>query len=353
MTLRRLKLNLLRSVLSPTIGVDLGTSWTRICIAGRGVILSEPSVVVRRSRDHDGIVLAGERAREVLARTNGGGGAVRPVCHGVVADFSAAKDMLRCLLQGHVERWHAPSFVFSVPCGATDAERRAFHELAEALGGSEALLVDTPIAAALGVGLPIEQAIGSMIVDCGAGKAEAAVLNLGRVMRFQHIRSGGDAFDRAIANMLRETHGLLIGTRMAEAVKMRAAYVECDPDKQGPSDFLTGVRGLDLSTGLLVEVEVAGSEIAATITPKVDTIVTLIAKTLAHLPAEVFSDISTHGIIFTGGGSALSGLQQRISHDVGIAAISVEDPDHGVVSGLSMIVSKINQFRPMLYSMYR
>jgi rod shape-determining protein MreB and related proteins len=352
-TLRKLKLNLLRGILSPTIGVDLGTSWTRICVAGRGVVVHEPSVVVRRSRHHDGEVLAGTRASDVLLRTNGGGTAVRPVQHGVVADFSAAQDMLRCFLRGIVERWHAPCVVFSVPSGATDAERRAFHELGEALGASEALLVDTPIAAALGAGLPIDQAIGSMVVDVGAGKAEAAVLNLWRVMRFQSVRSGGEAFDRAIANRLRDSHGILVGTRMAEGVKIRAAYVECARGTPEPLGFLTGVRGLDLSTGLLVDIEVAGSDIAATITPKVDGIVGMVANTLEHLPLEIFSDISTSGIMLTGGGAALSGLPQRISKDVGIAVTTVEAHEDSVVSGLSMIVSKIDQFRPLLYSMYR
>jgi rod shape-determining protein MreB len=349
---RKLKLNFLRPIFSSTIGVDLGTSSTRICVAGRGVVVNEPSVVVRGSRHRDGAVVAGSGAREFLGRTSTEGTAVCPVKNGVVSDFLAAEDMLRCFLRRIVGRWEAPSLVFSVPIGATEAERRAVQELAEAVGARKALLVDAPIAAAIGAGLPVDQAIGSMIVDAGAGKTEAAVLNLGRVVLFQSIRIGGEALDRAIATKLRAHHGMLVGNRTAEAVKMRAAYVKCGDGGTETSRFATSIRGLDLSSGLPAEIDVDGSDIAAAIMQDIEAIVTIVVNTARHLPLEISSDIAHRGIIMTGGSSALPGLQQHIGDEVGIPTVVVEDYEQSVIFGLNLIVQNIEKFRPFLYSMY-
>lgn len=346
-------LRFLQSLFSRPIGIDLGTATTRISVAGRGIVVREPSVVLRESGHLGDTILAGSDAHQSLGRTSAGIAAICPVRGGVLADFFAAKDMLSCFLRRINSRWHAPSLILSVPIGATQAERRAVHELAETVGASAALLVDAPIAAALGARLPIEQVFGSMIIDVGAGKTEVAVFNLGRIVQSQSIRTGGETLDRAIATWLRGFHGVAVGDKAAEKVKICAAYVKCDSgDDFANVKFTTSVRGIGLSSGLPVEIDVTGDEIADVIAAKIDDIVAIVVATLENLPVEISSDIAERGILMTGAAAVLPGLQQRIANDVGIAAFVIEDCADAVASGLGLIVEDVVRFRPFLHAVY-
>jgi rod shape-determining protein MreB len=269
-----------------------------------------------------------------------------------VANFQAAEDMLRNFLRRIVGRWEAPVLVLSVPIGATEAERRAVQEVAEAVGARESLLVDAPIAAAIGIGLPVDQAVGSMIVDVGAGKTEAAVLNLGRIMRYQSIRAGGENLDRAVLKWLRDHRSVAMGGLTAETIKLHAGHVPCSEDLPAMECFTISARGIDLSSGLPVEIDISSSEIAEAIATNLDNMVAIVAETLATLPVDILNDIAEHGIMLTGGTAALPGLQHRISKEANVSATVVQGHSDSVAAGLNRIVEDINSFRPILYSMY-
>jgi len=341
-----------RPFFSPQIGVDLGTATTRICMAGHGVVVREPSVVLERSGRRDDIIVAGACAHETLGRVGSIGAALCPVQGGAVTNFLAAEDMLRSLLMKVVQRWDAPSLILSVPIGATLAERRALQELAEAVGARAAHLVDAPIAAALGAALPISDAVGSMIIDVGAGKTEAAVLNLGRVVYSRSTRIGGEALDHAIVNWFRDFRGVVIGNSTAEAVKLNAAYAKHAGDELIAVQFRTVARGIQLSSGLPVEICVDGSDIAGAITSKIESIVAIVINVLENIPIDIFCDIAERGIMMTGAAAALPGLQRRIADHVGIPTIVIDGHDDAVAFGLNCIINDVSRFRPMLQSMY-
>lgn len=321
-------------------------------MADRGIVLREPSVIVSSAHCPGSSVLSGTRAHDTLGRTGGGRTAICPVQGGVVANFHAAEDMLRSFLRRIVGRWHAPLLVFSVPIGATEAERRAVQELAEAVGARKALLVDAPIAAALGTGLPVQRALGSMIVDAGAGKTEAAVLNLGRVIRHQSIRTGGEALDGAVLKWLRDHRSIAVGDRTAETIKLCAGHVPFGEERPAMELVTTTARGIDLSSGLPIEIDIASNEIAEAIAAKIDSMVAVVTQALVNLPVEIADDIAEFGIMLTGGTAALPGLQHRISKEVGISATVVQGHRDSAAVGLSRIVENIGAFRSVLYSMY-
>jgi len=318
------------------LAVDLGTANTLVYVDGRGIALEEPSVVaVQRGRGGalGQVVSVGSEAREMLGRTPGTIAAVRPLKNGVITDFRIAEEMLRSFIHKAAGKkgFFKPRILACVPSGVTEVEKRAVYESARAAGGREVYLLSEPIAAALGAGLPVMEATGSMVVDIGGGTTEVAVIAMGGLVKSASIKVAGDQMDLAIVEHLKKEHGLLIGEQSAEHLKITlGCAVPLPTQKQG------SIKGRDVESGVPKEIRLTSSEVGQALAKPVNQILDAIQQTLASTPPELAADILDRGIVLCGGGAQLHGLSDVIRERTGVECVLDADPLRCVVRGAGM-----------------
>ncbi len=328
------------------IGIDLGTANTLVHVAGQGIVLREPSVVAI-NKDTGEVLQVGEEARRMLGRTPANIVAIRPLKDGVIADFDQTEKMLRYFI-GKVSRrlfaWH--TVVVGIPSGVTEVERRAVIEATEKAGAHRAYVIEEPMAAAIGAGLPIIEPIGSMIVDIGGGTTEVAVISLAGIVHSRSIRVAGDEIDEAITAYVRRAYSLFIGDRTAEQAK-----IEIGSAFPLAQELEITVKGRDLITGLPKQATITSEEIRIAISEPLNAIVDAVKLTLEATPPELAADCMNHGIVLAGGGALLRGIDRLISQETGMPVIIANDPLSCVAMGTGMVVEAMredDQLRRML-----
>ena len=339
--------------ISNDIAIDLGTANTLIYMKGKGIVLNEPSVVALRNVGGRKIVHAvGLEAKQMLGRTPGHMEAIRPMRDGVIADFEVAEEMIKHFIRKvHNRRSFAsPMIIVCVPSGSTAVERRAIQESAESAGARKVLLIEEPMAAAIGAGLPVTEPSGSMVVDIGGGTTEVAVISLGGIVYARSVRVGGDKMDEAVISYIRRTHNLLIGESSAERIKMTiGAAAQPDEGDDGP---LTEVKGRDLMNGVPREVVVSQREIAYSLAEPVTQIVDAVKVALENTPPELAADIVDKGIVLTGGGAQLYRLDEVLRDATGLPVVVAEEPLNCVALGTGRALEEMKRLRQVLSSMY-
>jgi rod shape-determining protein MreB len=310
------------------MAVDLGTANTLVFIRGRGIVLFEPSVVAI-SEETGKVYAVGAEAKRMIGRTPATIRATRPLRHGVIADFEMTEAMLRHFItQAGGSRFSFARVVLCVPSGITDVERRAVDEATRVAGARTVYLIEEPMAAAIGAGLPVADAVASMVIDVGGGTTEVAVISLGGMVVWESIRVGGYEMDDAIVDHVKNMHKLLIGQETAEAAKIEIGSVSTDDDGAE-----TTVAGRDLVTGLLRRVTVSGADLRRALENPVGRIVAAVKDTLERTPPELAADLGVRGIVLAGGGSLLRGLDEKLRQEVGLPVQIAESPLTCVVEG--------------------
>lgn len=331
---------------SNDIGIDLGTANTLVYLKGHGIVINEPSVVAVNQKTGR-IVAVGTEAKNMLGRTPPHIKAVRPVVEGVISDFEVTEEMLSYLIakaERISKKFFRPRVVVGVPSGITNVEIRAVHDAAKSAGAREVYIIEEPMAAAIGVRLPIKEAIGSLIVDIGGGTTDIAVLALGGIVRSKNSKIAGDKLNADIISYLRDEFKLLIGEKTAEAVKMNIGSV-----REG--DFMEAqVRGRDLVTGLPREVIITDSDIRDAIAPSINGLIDGIKEVLETTPPEVLSDVMHRGIVLTGGGAMIVGLDQLLEGVLKIPVYVAEDPLTAVARGCGIVLDSIEDYDEQLLS---
>ena len=325
------------------IGIDLGTANILVYVQGRGVILSEPSVVAI-SEDENRVVAVGEEAREMIGRTPANLRAVRPMRDGVIADYVITEAMLRHVMNRVARiRLFRPDVMISVPSGVTSVEKRAVRDAALKAGAREAYLIDEPLAAAIGANVPIGAASGSMVVDVGGGTTEVAVMSLGAIVLSDSLRVGGNRLDEAIASHMRHAHTLMIGDRTAEAVKLEVGSAL-------PLDepLRAAVKGRDTVAGLPRTVEVTSTEITQAMDEPLQAILGVVRGVLERTPPELASDIIEKGMVMTGGGALLRNLDRLLTQVTGVPCVVADNPLHSVAIGTGIALENLATFRKSL-----
>ena len=303
------------------MAVDLGTANTLVYVRGRGIVLSEPSVVAVDSRTGE-VHAVGVEAKRMLGRTPGTIQAIRPLKDGVIADFDVTEQMLRHFIQRvHQNRFAHPRVVVCVPSGVTGVEKRAVEEACLSAGARQAYLIEEPMAAAIGAGLPVGEPTGSMVLDIGGGTSEVAVISLGGIVVSESIRVGGDEMDEAIVNHCKHEHKLLIGQQTAEEVKL-----EIGSASDIPEDLTAEIRGRDMVSGLPKTIMLSAAEVRAAIEEPVAQIVGAVKDTLDRTPPELAGDIMDRGITLAGGGALLQGMDQRMRDECQMPSQLTESP---------------------------
>ena len=318
---------------SKDMAIDLGTANTLVYVKGEGVVLNEPSVVATvENQGRTQVLAVGNEAKQMLGRTPGKIQAIRPMKDGVIADFEVAEQMIKSFIKKvHSGRTLSnPQIVICVPTGATNVERRAIRESADAAGARRVFLIEEPVAAAIGAGLPVAEPTGSMIVDIGGGTTEVAVLSLGGVVHATSVKAAGDKFDEAIIEYMRSTHKLAIGETTAERMKKEIGSASPPEDGDGKS---MNVKGRDLITGLPKELAISQRQIAEALAEPVAQIIDTIKRALEQTPAELSADIVERGIMMTGGGSLLGNLDKVLRRATSLPVSIAEDPLLCVVMG--------------------
>jgi rod shape-determining protein MreB len=324
----------LRSLFSKDISIDLGTANTLIYVRGEGIVLNEPSVVAIRQDGAGGqkrVAAVGAEAKRMLGRTPGNITAIRPLKDGVIADFYVTEKMLQYFINRvHENKFLRPSprVLICVPCGSTQVERRAIRESAMGAGASEVYLVEEPMAAAIGAGMPVEEARGSMVVDIGGGTTEVAVISLSGIVYSESVRIGGDRFDEAIINYIRRNYGALIGESTAERIKHEIGTAYPDSDVRSME-----VRGRNLAEGIPRTFVVNSNEILEALQEPLSGIVEAVRTALEQVPPELASDVAERGVVLTGGSALLRSLDKLIMEETGLPVILAEDPLTCVAQG--------------------
>jgi rod shape-determining protein MreB len=335
--------------LSRDMGVDLGTANTLVYVRRRGIVLREPSVVAKRV--DDGQVLAvGEEAKRMIGRTPGDIVATRPLRDGVIADFDTTASMMTYFIRkaANGRMWVRPRVVVGIPSGCTEVEKRAVVDATLQAGARDAYLIEEPMAAAIGAGLPVSEPIGSMIVDIGGGTTEVAVIALGGIVTSKSIRVAGDECDEAIIQYSRRAYNLLIGERSAEEIKI--AIGSAFP---GREETAVDVRGRDLVSGLPRTVRMTSGEIREAMAEPVQAVVEAVKQTLERTPPELSADIVDRGIILTGGGALLRGIDRLLAEETGMPVSLTDDPLAAVAIGTGRVLEEIESLKKVLVSSKR
>jgi rod shape-determining protein MreB len=339
-------LDSLGAIMGRDMAVDLGTANTLVYVRGEGIVLDEPSVVAVNA--HDGRALAvGTEAKRMIGRTPSHIQAIRPLKDGVIADFDVCEKMLRYFIQKvHQRRWAKPRMVICVPSGITGVEQRAVQEAAEFAGARKpAYIIEEPMAAAIGAGLPVQEPTGSMIVDIGGGTTEVAVISLGGVVASQSVRVGGDEFDDAIVQYVKKEYSVALGERTAEEVKITlgSAWPLVE-------ELRAELRGRDLVTGLPKTIVVSTGEIREAIEEPVQAVSDAVKMTLDKTPPELAADIMEHGITLAGGGALLTGFEARIQHETGMPVSIAPNPLLAVALGSGQSLEEFEVLKGVLFS---
>ncbi len=336
-------------VIGRDMAVDLGTANTLVYVRGRGIVLNEPSVVAINTKS--GAILAvGQEAKMMIGRTPAHIVAIRPLKDGVIADFDVTEKMLRYFIQKVHRRSFLvkPRVVVCVPSGITGVEQRAVEEATISAGARSAFIIEEPMAAAIGAGLPVHEPTGNMVVDIGGGTTEVAVVSLGGIVTSQSIRIGGDELDESIVSYIKKEYSLMLGERTSEEIKMAIGSAFPFPDEKQAE-----IRGRDLVTGLPKTIIVSAEEIRRAIEEPVNAIVDAVKNTLDKTPPELASDIMDKGIVLAGGGSLLKGLDERLKHETGMPIHIAEDPLYAVAVGSGKCLEEFESLKRVLISSSR
>ncbi len=339
-------------MLSADMAIDLGTANTLVYVKGRGIVLNEPSVVaITEVRGRKKVLAVGNEAKQMLGRTPGNIQAIRPLRDGVIADFEIAEEMIKEFIRKvHNRRGFAsPQVVVCVPSGSTAVERRAIQESAESAGARRVWLIEEPMAAAIGAGLPVTEPTGSMVVDVGGGTTEVAVLSLGGIVYSRSVRVGGDKMEEAIIVYIRRNHNLLVGEGSAERIKKEIGSA-CPPEDGDGRTF--EIKGRDLMNGVPRELSISERQIAESLAEPVSQIVDAVKVALEHTAPELAADIVDKGIVLTGGGALLSNLDFVLRHATGLPVSIADDPLSCVALGTGRALEEMKKLRDVLVSMY-
>ncbi|MDJ0463561.1 rod shape-determining protein [Streptomyces sp. H27-C3] len=330
------------------IGIDLGTANTLVYARGKGIVLNEPSVVAMKAGSAVALAV-GTEAKETIGRTPGSITAIRPLKDGVISDYEAAEEMIRHFVRKAVPgRRPRTRMVICVPSGITPVERRAIVHAADRAGARAVHLIEEPMAAAIGAGLPVSEPRGSMVVDIGGGTTEVAVISLGGIVTAQSLRVGGDRLDTAISDYVRKKHGLYIGERTAEHTKISIGSAWPVPGQAAREEMTFTVRGREKVSGLPQLLELTTSEVREALDEPLDAIVAAVRATLEACPPELAGDVMEHGIVLTGGGALLPGLDLRIAAASGIAVYVAENPLDCVALGSGKCVEDFDSLQKLL-----
>lgn len=327
---------------SSDIGIDLGTANTLVYVKDRGIVVREPSVVAIQQGTNK-VLAVGEDAKRMLGRTPGNIVAIRPMKAGVIADFEVTEAMLRYFIhKSHNNRkmWVHPRIVISVPSGITEVEKRAVKDSAENAGAREVYLIEEPMAAAIGVGLPVQEPAGNMIVDMGGGTTEVAIISLAGIVLSRSVRVGGDEMDEAFVQYMKRVYNLMVGERTAEEIKMTigSAYPLGE-------EITMEVKGRDLVAGLPKTLTISSEEVREALQEPVSAIIEAIRITLERCPPELSSDLVDRGIVLAGGTSQLRGLDKLIADQTGLPVHLAEDPMTAVAEGTGVVLHELNFLR--------
>lgn len=335
----------LQSFVSDDIGIDLGTANTLVYVRGRGIIINEPTVVAVNNKTGQ-VVAVGNEAKRMLGRTPEHIAAIRPLEGGVISDFEVTEEFLAHLVrraQGDSRKILGPRVVIGVPFGTTNVERRAVRDAAKNAGARETYIVEQPMAAALGIRLPIDDASGSMIVDIGGGTTDITVISLSGVVNGKNIKIAGDRFNADIISYVRDEFKILIGERTAEDLKITAGAILAEAD---PIEVT--IRGRDLITGLPREVVVTDADVREAIATSIDTLVESIKEVLETTPPEVVSDVMRRGIYLVGGGALIRGLDVFLSQWLKVPVYIAEDPLTAVARGTGLVVEETERYHDII-----
>lgn len=334
------------NMLSRDLGIDLGTANTLVHVKGKGIVLREPSVVAIQ-RDTGAILAVGDEAKQMIGRTPGNIIAIRPMKDGVIADFDTTQSMLKYFISRALKSrtFIKPRVVVGVPSGVTEVEKRAVIDATLQAGAREAYLIEEPMAAAIGAGLEVNEPTGNMVVDIGGGTTEVAIISLGGIVTSKSIRIGGDEMDESIVYYIKKEYNLMIGERTAEEIKISIGSAA-----DGQKEESVEVRGRDLVTGLPKTIRVTSEEIRAALAEPVNSIIDAIKVTLEKTPPELAADIMDRGIVLTGGGSLLSGLDKRVSKETGMPVHIAEEPLDCVAMGTGKVLEGLDIWRRALIS---
>ncbi len=335
-------------MLSADMAIDLGTANTLVYVKGRGIVLDEPSVVaMAQVKGRDQALAVGDEAKLMLGRTPGNIQAIRPLRDGVIADFEVAEEMIKHFIRKvHNRRsFFSPQMIICVPSGSTAVERRAIRESAERAGARSVFLIEEPMAAAIGAGLPVTEPTGSMVVDVGGGTTEVAVLSLGGIVYSQSVRVGGDKMDEAIIGYIRRNHNLLIGEGSAERIKLQIGSA-CAP-AEGDGAVME-VKGRDLMDGVPRELAISERQIAEGMAEPIGAIIEAIKVALEHTAPELAADIVDKGIVLTGGGALLGNLDFVLRHATGLPVSIADDPLLCVAMGTGRCLEEMKTLSSVL-----
>lgn len=334
-------------MLSNDLAIDLGTASTLVYVKGKGIVANEPSVVaIRKDARGKKILAVGNEAKKMLGRTPANITAIRPMKDGVIADFDVTESMLKYFIQiAHNRKsFVKPRIIVSVPSGITPVEKRAVKESAELAGAREIYLIEEPMAAAIGAGLPVSEPIGSMIVDIGGGTTEVAVISLSGIVYSQSVRTAGDKMDEAIVSFIKRKHNLLIGERTAELIKITIGTAFPEEDIK-----TVDVKGRDMITGIPKTIEISSVEITEAIQEPINAIVDGVKTALERTPPELASDIVDRGIVLAGGGALLKNLDVLLREETGLPIIVCDSPLTAVVLGSGKCLDELDLLKDVAF----
>ena len=339
-------------IFSADMAIDLGTANTLVYVKGKGIVLNEPSVVaIADVKGKKAVLAVGDEAKMMLGRTPGNIEAIRPLRDGVIADFEVAEEMIKHFIRKvHNRRGFAsPQIIVAVPSGATPVERRSIQESTESAGARRVFLIEEPMAAAIGAGLPVTEPTGSMVVDVGGGTTEVAVLSLGGLVYSRSVRIGGDKMDEAIAGYIRRNHNLLVGESSSERIKKEIGSACIPPDGEGES---MEIKGRDLMNGVPKEILISERQIAESLAEPVGAIIEAVKVALENTAPELAADIVDKGIMLTGGGALLGNLDLILRHSTGLPVSNADEPLSCVALGTGQCLEEMKALKSVLSSMY-